>query len=684
MATADVGQLARRAAKLLGRPGLPYVGEHIRRLGDPNYVCLAIAENKITMHLLEPLLREAEQVGAAEGSDGRVATAGYDDPRGTAVFRHACAAFLAENVLRRPVNADHLFVSAGIHGVLNALFHVLCDDGDAVLIPAPYFGGFDGILNDPRVGVEVLESRSPPGTALAEVDAAIRPDALKAAADRQSGKGRVRALLLTQPHNPTGRLYSAAAIREAVLWARARGVHVVSDEVYAASIHDENTKHVSTGSRAVLSTDTAAEDVHIVYGFSKDFGIAGWRVACLLSENTQLRAALSQLAHFQEVSTPILHLMARMLRSPKLPTYLTSHRSRLREAYQSCCESMKKGGLTYVESQSGMFVMVDLRRHLSAASWEAEEEVWRSILEATNVNLTPGKSLHFEEPGWFRICFAYKPPGVVSRCVEQIAAHLASRKELESSRGAAQKRNNEDAEGEAAVRRQRTAQSDWQQMPAAKIPSKTKLHSTFERLLGSLGRGRRVLDVGCGDGRLSTQIAEAFGLRVTGIDINAEAVQAAGRPTGEDASCDFFVADCTAAELRIPGAPFDCALMQLLVSVVGTTEQRRSALAAAHANLTPGGALLVSASGASEKVNMEYAKLYQQDRAASGEERTYFSRNEAGDVLYATHHFQEEELRGLLQSAGFDIESFVAEDEASSRRPDQRAVFFYVVARRRA
>mmetsp|Transcript_21431 Transcript_21431/g.67566 ORF Transcript_21431/g.67566 Transcript_21431/m.67566 type:complete len:100 (-) Transcript_21431:69-368(-) len=51
-----------------------------------------------------------------------------------------------------------------------------------------------------------------------------------------------------------------------------------------------------------------------------------------------------------------------------------------------------------------------------------------------------------------------------------------------------------------------------------------------------------------------------------------------------------------------------------------------------------------------------------------------------GSVLYPTHHFEEEELRALLEAEGLRPLHFAVELEASSRRPDQAARFFYVVA----
>lgn len=92
------------------------------------------------------------------------------------------------------------------------------------------------------------------------------------------------------------------------------------------------------------------------------------------------------------------------------------------------------------------------------------------------------------------------------------------------------------------------------------------------------------------------------------------------------------------------------------------------------------GKVLISASGASEDVNPNYKQMYDQDLAVTEEYRTYVSRGANGEVLYLTHHFAADELIALLKEAGFVDVNLVVEAESSSRRPDQKANFYYVTA----
>ena len=113
--------LSARAAGLAGpgytagREACDYIGEHISRLPDAydpdtnprGYLCCAIAENKATFPLLSPLF---EQMGGPD-----VGQAGYDDPRGDALFRGRLARFWgAEIAPGHAVDPDHLVCCAGV------------------------------------------------------------------------------------------------------------------------------------------------------------------------------------------------------------------------------------------------------------------------------------------------------------------------------------------------------------------------------------------------------------------------------------------------------------------------------------------------------------------------------------------------------------------------------------------
>uniref|UniRef100_A0A0G4GVW1 Methyltransferase domain-containing protein n=1 Tax=Chromera velia CCMP2878 TaxID=1169474 RepID=A0A0G4GVW1_9ALVE len=248
----------------------------------------------------------------------------------------------------------------------------------------------------------------------------------------------------------------------------------------------------------------------------------------------------------------------------------------------------------------------------------------------------------------------------------------------------------------------------WRHWPGKIIPTKGDCAHTVSLLFEKLkeegdnrGRCLDVLDLGCGDGSFLFNLfreLERKGLkagRVAGVDICEEGVRVAKdrvAQQGEKESVfapQFFVADlCDARRmqsLKIEAGLdfFDVVLLQLVLSVVGSESERRTALEHSLSFLRDGGIFYLSVSGASGDINPEYQLQYEKDEPLTKEKNTYFSRDSStGAVLYSTHHFEVEELRSLLESVGLEEVVVRQVKETSSRRPDQAAFFLYACGRK--
>lgn len=220
------------------------------------------------------------------------------------------------------------------------------------------------------------------------------------------------------------------------------------------------------------------------------------------------------------------------------------------------------------------------------------------------------------------------------------------------------------------------SRSDWRAMPAPSIPSKTQVPA-LEHFLSMLPVAARVLDLGCGNGAITHKL-HALGHRAVGVDLHEAALAQARALTP---AARFFARDVAGAEgLQLPEGAFDAVICQLLLSVVGDAADRAQTLVNARALLAPQGRLYASLSGLSDDLNPEYAALYARDLALTGEHGSYLSRDADGRVLYRTHHFSRAEIEQMFQAAGLRITALEEQLEASSRRPEQRARFFYVQA----
>ena len=132
---------------------------------------------------------------------------------------------------QRHINPEHVVLAAGAAAILNNLFFVLGDVGDACLIPAPYYAAFENDMNLIAGIVPFAVHSANPMQGPTESDLSLAFVQCKA-----SGLNP-RFLLLTNPHNPLGVIYRPNVMQRCVEWARKRHLHTIVDEIYALSTH---------------------------------------------------------------------------------------------------------------------------------------------------------------------------------------------------------------------------------------------------------------------------------------------------------------------------------------------------------------------------------------------------------------------------------------------------------------
>jgi aspartate/methionine/tyrosine aminotransferase len=94
--------------------------------------------------------------------------------------------------------------------------------------------------------------------------------------------GRTRMLWLCNPHNPLGVVYSREWQQRVAQWAISRGLRIVSDEIWSDIVYTPY-RHVSLAS---ISPEIA-RNVVTIYGFSKNFALAGLRVGCVICRDPE-------------------------------------------------------------------------------------------------------------------------------------------------------------------------------------------------------------------------------------------------------------------------------------------------------------------------------------------------------------------------------------------------------------
>ncbi|KAI3705835.1 hypothetical protein L1987_76079 [Smallanthus sonchifolius] len=313
------------------------------RLNNPNGVIqLGLAENRLTLDLIENWITERLNESILSG----IAT--YQPFDGMTELKVAMAGLMSQ-VVGRTVTFDpsQIVLTSGATPAIEILCFALADPGNAFLIPAPYYPGFDRDMKW-RTGVELIPVHC---------------------------------------H-----------------FAREKNIHIISDELFAASTFGDE-EFVSMA-EIIDSEDTDKDRVHIVYGLSKDLSLPGFRVGVIYSYNENVLTVSRKMTRFSPVSAPTQRLVTSMLSDTTfIKNYTEINRERLRAMYDLFVEGLKELGISCTKSSGGLYCWCDMSGLIRPYNEKGELDLWDKLLNVAKINITPGSSCHCIEPGWFRCCF---------------------------------------------------------------------------------------------------------------------------------------------------------------------------------------------------------------------------------------------------------------------------------------
>src|SRR5262252_4271438 len=178
------------------------------------------------------------------------------------------------------VTADQVLVTNGGKQAVYQTFATLLDDGDEALLPAPYWTTYpEAIALAGGVPVPVYTDE---GTGyLASVDD------LEAARTE-----RTKLLVFVSPSNPTGAVYPPEQVKAIGEWAAAKGIWVVTDEIY---------EHLVYGGATFSSIPVAAPEIAdrcvVLNGVAKTYAMTGWRVGWMIGPKDVINAAANLQSH---------------------------------------------------------------------------------------------------------------------------------------------------------------------------------------------------------------------------------------------------------------------------------------------------------------------------------------------------------------------------------------------------
>ncbi|MEY3033642.1 MAG: hypothetical protein RLZ86_264, partial [Actinomycetota bacterium] len=270
-------------------------------------------------------------------------------------------------------------------------FAALCDPGDEVIVPAPYWttypeaitlaGGVPVIVDtDEETGFRVT---------IEQLDKALTP--------------RTKVLLFVSPDNPSGAVYPPEEVKAIGEWAVANGVWVITDEIY---------EHLTYGPHRFASMPTLVPDLAdqclIVNGVAKTYAMTGWRVGWMIGPSDVIKASIN----FQSHATSNVSNVAQAAALAAVSGDLTAVAA-MREAFERRGKKMHQmlsaiPGVTCLEPQGAFYCYPNvsglLGTPLNGKVANSSMELADLILSEVKVALVPGEA--FGSPGFARFSFA--------------------------------------------------------------------------------------------------------------------------------------------------------------------------------------------------------------------------------------------------------------------------------------
>jgi aspartate aminotransferase len=214
----------------------------------------------------------------------------YSHSAGFESYRKKLANYYAH--LGIPVNSDDVIITTGGSEALSFGLMSCLNEGDELIIPEPFYANYNSFCLAAGVKIIPVTARIETGFGLPPMEAfekLITP--------------RTRGILICNPSNPTGYLYSKEELETLGQIIKKHGLWLFADEVYREFCYD-GKKHFST-----LCLEGLENHVVMVDSVSKRYSMCGVRIGCLVSKNPQVIQTVLKFAQAR-LSPPTLGQVA--------------------------------------------------------------------------------------------------------------------------------------------------------------------------------------------------------------------------------------------------------------------------------------------------------------------------------------------------------------------------------------
>lgn len=296
------------------------------------------------------------------------------------------------------VSASQVLITNGGKQALYNAFATLLDPGDEVILPAPYWTTYPEsiMLAGGKPVIVMTDETSGYRATIEQLDAALTP--------------ATKALVFVSPSNPTGAVYSPEMVKAIGEWALAKGIWVITDEIY---------EHLVYGDAVFSSMPTLVPELAdrcvIINGVAKTYAMTGWRVGWMIAPADVIKASTNLQSHSTSNVANVSQVAALAAVSGNLDAVdemrIAFDRRRtlmvdLLNAIPGVSAPLPEGAFYAYPSVAGL-----LNKTIEGTVARSSADLAAIILEKAEVAVVPGEA--FGTPGFFRLSYATSDANII-------------------------------------------------------------------------------------------------------------------------------------------------------------------------------------------------------------------------------------------------------------------------------
>lgn len=310
---------------------------------------------------------------------------GYSDLRGMAEAREAIYQYHIGRGVNN-FNIDDIYIGNGVSEIASMIATALYNKGDEILVPSPCYALWtnEASLNDATPVYYKCDEKNHWNPDIDHIKSLVNKN--------------TKAILLINPNNPTGVLYSEETLKEIAEIARQNNLIIISDEIYDRLVFD-GKQHVPMAK--------IAPDVLVITanGLSKSHCLCGFRCGWLVISGPEeirekINEAILKVASIRLGANSMMQLaIPAALADSEYTNQMILPGGRLYEQRAVTCQELDKiDGVSYVKNDAAMYVFPKIHKEIAD-----DKKFTYDLLMEKHVLIVPGSGFMWNTPDHFRI-----------------------------------------------------------------------------------------------------------------------------------------------------------------------------------------------------------------------------------------------------------------------------------------